>query len=738
MKYQIAESKVNFLKKTKLEKKINFKLFQGIISALILVVMVISPFSVFSANENIFEDSFESGNFVKWTFYDGTWEATSGSGHSGPYKAEVIRDKKNEEFGGVNQILMKEISTIGYDNINFSYYYRIQSSALEEGDNVYVEWFDGSSWNLLEKYTNLGGGGWSLASFDLPEIADDNENFKIRFRANFIKDDNNDNKDEFLIDDVLLVGNYEPQEPPEPLGSISGMKFNDLNNDGIKDQEDPGLENWTIFIDENDNKELDNGENYILTGTDGTYSFDELAFGTYSICEVEQEDWIRSYPAESNCQEVRINQEEANIVDIDFGNYFDQEEPECEIDEDCEEGEYCSWGVCLLPVCGNGTLERDEECDDGNIENGDGCSSVCLIEQEPEEPECQENEDCPSGYVCWQGTCQMPVNGGWSDWSVCSVSCGGGTQTRTCTNPAPVYGGNDCQGSSSQGCNTHSCGGGGGGIFDLTIFNEIISNVTNNSALFNWQTNLFATSQVICSAEGELHELDQNNPPYYGYSFAFPDPKNENKVTYHTVSIPDCQSCTKYYCRVVSEASPAKFSQEMVFTTDCPEETIDENNENQEAENITPVQRPIVLAPVIRQPILPIIIEEEEANEEEVLEEETELILESLIEESEEIQEEESNNWFNNLFGAIGFFEIDCLPAWIILLFALYPLYKAWQNKNNKKMKSWMVVALAHLILMIIFYFISLSCVPMVVYFLIIVVDLILRLVVLKDQKQVS
>ncbi len=33
--------------------------------------------------------------------------------------------------------------------------------------------------------------------------------------------------------------------------------------------------------------------------------------------------------------------------------------------------------------CGNGTVEPPEECDDGNGENGDGCSSICVIVPEP-------------------------------------------------------------------------------------------------------------------------------------------------------------------------------------------------------------------------------------------------------------------------------------------------------------------------------------------------------------------
>ena len=38
-------------------------------------------------------------------------------------------------------------------------------------------------------------------------------------------------------------------------------------------------------------------------------------------------------------------------------------------------------GVCpVAAVCGNGSVETSEECDDGNTANGDGCSSSCIVE----------------------------------------------------------------------------------------------------------------------------------------------------------------------------------------------------------------------------------------------------------------------------------------------------------------------------------------------------------------------
>lgn len=51
------------------------------------------------------------------------------------------------------------------------------------------------------------------------------------------------------------------------------------------------------------------------------------------------------------------------------------------------------------------------------------------------------------------------TNGGFTAFGSCSVSCGGGTQSRTCTSPAPSASpaGMACSGATSQSCNTQAC-----------------------------------------------------------------------------------------------------------------------------------------------------------------------------------------------------------------------------------------------------------------------------------------
>ncbi len=77
------------------------------------------------------------------------------------------------------------------------------------------------------------------------------------------------------------------------------------------------------------------------------------------------------------------------------------ESPEACDDGNMVGGDGCS-SICALetgggtgggtsgPVCGNGSIESGEACDDGNTVNGDGCSSVCAVESAPS-PSCSPN-----------------------------------------------------------------------------------------------------------------------------------------------------------------------------------------------------------------------------------------------------------------------------------------------------------------------------------------------------------
>ena len=51
--------------------------------------------------------------------------------------------------------------------------------------------------------------------------------------------------------------------------------------------------------------------------------------------------------------------------------------------------------------------------------------------------------------------------GNWTEWSVCSKKCGGGFhfRVRNCNNPAPQYGGQQCDGIDleERSCNTDPC-----------------------------------------------------------------------------------------------------------------------------------------------------------------------------------------------------------------------------------------------------------------------------------------
>ena len=105
------------------------------------------------------------------------------------------------------------------------------------------------------------------------------------------------------------------------FGTISGRKFEDLDADGVREAGEPGLEDWTIYLDLNDNGELDDGEPSDLTSPFGQYRIEGLLPGVYTVREVQQDDWQASTP-EGGSFEVALNVNRI-VNDLDFGNYHD-------------------------------------------------------------------------------------------------------------------------------------------------------------------------------------------------------------------------------------------------------------------------------------------------------------------------------------------------------------------------------------------------------------------------------
>ncbi len=80
-------------------------------------------------------------------------------------------------------------------------------------------------------------------------------------------------------------------------GQIYGVRFNDLDGDGVRDPNEPNLPGWTIFIDSNLNGKLDAGERSTVTDSQGRYAFIGLELDrTYTLGSQPQARWQQTSP----------------------------------------------------------------------------------------------------------------------------------------------------------------------------------------------------------------------------------------------------------------------------------------------------------------------------------------------------------------------------------------------------------------------------------------------------------
>jgi uncharacterized repeat protein (TIGR01451 family) len=104
--------------------------------------------------------------------------------------------------------------------------------------------------------------------------------------------------------------------------TITGLKFNDLNGNGVRDTGEPGLANWTIQVTDS------NGITHTTTtDSQGNYSLTVPAPGTYTVAEVLQSGWTQTAPT-SGTYSVTVSPGQV-INNRDFGNRL--EKPKCDL-----------------------------------------------------------------------------------------------------------------------------------------------------------------------------------------------------------------------------------------------------------------------------------------------------------------------------------------------------------------------------------------------------------------------
>lgn len=104
---------------------------------------------------------------------------------------------------------------------------------------------------------------------------------------------------------TVEFGNYRP-------ATIAGAKFDDHDVDRVRDDGDEGVPGWTIGLSGGPSDDAT-----LLTGEDGSYTFDGLIPGTYVVAETQRDGWRQSAP-ESGTHTVTVRSSEAGLAV--FGN----------------------------------------------------------------------------------------------------------------------------------------------------------------------------------------------------------------------------------------------------------------------------------------------------------------------------------------------------------------------------------------------------------------------------------
>ncbi|TAK57427.1 MAG: T9SS type A sorting domain-containing protein, partial [Bacteroidetes bacterium] len=269
--------------------------------------------------QGLYSISFTYSDAGQWTVSEvvqASWRQTYPA--SGTYSVLIQSGAlaPNKTFGNYQ---LSSISGKKYDDM-------LGDSAIvdDQGINSWViKLYQGTQ--MIGRQVTAGGGNYTFADLD-PGTYIVQESLKTNWIQTYPKSgagivspvaDNNAGSRAYQI--VITSGSAITQKDFANfnLGIISGVKFEDMDGDSVKETGDPLLASWVINLKKNGNV-IDSD----TTDLAGSYGFTGLTAGTYEVCEELQPDWYQTVPA-TPCYSFTVvsgSNFTGNIGNFEFGS----------------------------------------------------------------------------------------------------------------------------------------------------------------------------------------------------------------------------------------------------------------------------------------------------------------------------------------------------------------------------------------------------------------------------------
>ncbi len=133
-----------------------------------------------------------------------------------------------------------------------------------------------------------------------------------------------DSRDDVLVAGLLGRGSYKLRNASSgadfpDIASASGIKWNDLNGNGERDPGEPGIPDFIIYVDINDDGQLGIGEPATITRSDGRYALRNVPNGTFPVREFIDPGWVQTFP-DGTGEHIVLFDTSREVMNIDFGN----------------------------------------------------------------------------------------------------------------------------------------------------------------------------------------------------------------------------------------------------------------------------------------------------------------------------------------------------------------------------------------------------------------------------------